>query len=137
MTFPRKTDPFVDIVLNRIDPEIRKSLTPEQIDAISSAVSENNPFKKQRIDMRGAFSLFFARFYFVFLIGRDISIVTRFMELERRQRSLNLGWYLPVVVIATFLFVLFVYLLYLLKSALGIDLFPDKHLRDFLGFGTQ
>jgi hypothetical protein len=128
---PFPIDPYTKSIFNRIEPEIRKSLTAAQISAIASAISEINTSDNYRIDWRGSFSLFFARFYFMILVGRDLGIETRIVELERRQRSLLLVKYMGKATIVLLLPLSFLYLLYLLKSALGINLFPNKHLWDF------
>jgi hypothetical protein len=88
------------------------------------------------IDARFNVSLFFGRFYLVFQFGRDRRETRQSIFAERRRKahvamSLMMFSLLTLDIIA-FLPGLF-FLLYILKSALGINLFPNKHLWDFLG----
>jgi hypothetical protein len=88
--------------------------------------------RKHRIDVRGTVPLFFRRYYFVILIGRDTRQETLRIEAERRYkvRKINNG------ISAFFLLMPFLLLLlllaYYLKSALGINLMPVLHLQDLL-----
>lgn len=82
---------------------------------------------KYIINARGVFSVYFARYFFVILIGEDRRQSTVDVVDERRGRAAfwgNLTFFLFVIFPYIALFVL---VLYFLKAALGIDVFPDIH----------
>jgi hypothetical protein len=118
--------------LDTIAPEIRDSLTPSQTEAVhtllKAAIPKPNP---KLVDLRFTVDLVLARFYVVLFVGQD-----------RRQQQRS---YLPhsvsrignalaavVLLLGLNLLISLVLLLfaYLVKSAAGIDLFPDSHLND-------
>ncbi|OGG46540.1 MAG: hypothetical protein A3F84_21630 [Candidatus Handelsmanbacteria bacterium RIFCSPLOWO2_12_FULL_64_10] len=125
-------DAFTDSVLRRIDPEVRDTLSPAQIEAVRDAVSAHQLLKGHPVDVRGILPLFFARYYFVFLMGRDRRAPTREIEADRRRKTALLGGGLFFVCAISPLILLALLFLYLLKSSLGIDLLPDAHLWDLL-----
>jgi hypothetical protein len=128
----RPIDAFTDSVLRRIDPEVRATLSPPQLDAIRDAVSAHRPLKGHPVDVRGIIPLFFARYYFVFLMGRDRRAPTRAIEADRRRKTALLGGGLFFVCAISPLILFTLLFLYLLKSSLGIDLLPDTHIWDLL-----
>jgi hypothetical protein len=110
--------------LRRLDPTVRASLSETQLDAIRDAMGDVEREKQHTLDIRGIIPLFFARYYFVFLLGRD----RRFERRDgTRRRTLAVVWGVclsaimlsPVIV---FVFVLF----YLVKLIFGVDLIPDS-----------
>ncbi len=86
--------------------------------------------RNHRIDLRGTLPLFFRRYYFVILIGRDTRQETKQIEAERRYRVRKVNNAISAaLLLLPFLLLLFL-LLYYLKSALGINIMPVKHLGD-------
>lgn len=127
----RDIDPFSDSVLKKINPEIKATLSKKQMHAFISALKSSQRGKKHSIDIRGLIPLFFVRFYFVFLMGRDTRRYTICLEDDRRKRSQYVvGIYIGLVISIIFMFIAFA-LLYTFKSFLGIDFFTAHHLRDF------
>jgi len=125
-------DTFTDHVFRRMDPEVRDGLTPRQRDAITEALRKSGP-RDHAVDLRFTLNLFFVRIYVVLLSGRDLRR-TSIEETARAQASarkalqslfLLAAYALPIMLVLALL-------LYLLKSMLGINLFEDKHLMDFL-----
>lgn len=112
--------------LSKLSSPIRESLTPEQLEALHQLLSEAIPKPSAKlVDLRFVIDLILSRFYIVLFIGKDN---------RRKQRS-----YIPRLitkignVIAVFIILLGVNLTlsafillaaYLLKSAIGLDLFP-------------
>jgi len=86
------------------------------------------------IDTRVSIPLYFARYYIVFLLGRDLRRSTRTILLERRRDSSQAaGFTLVFTLIWNILLILLVagfVIIYYLKSTMGIDIFPDMHLWD-------
>ena len=127
-------DPFTYHVMERIDPKVRASLTPAQLSAIKAAVSASRPSKKHPIDIRGVIPFFLVRYYFVILSGRDRRVHTQRTEEKRRWlTSLSGGLMLFILGVAPLIIIL-VLMLYLIKSAFGINVMPDMHLKDLLTF---
>ena len=127
-------DPFTYHVMEGIDPKVRASLTPAQLSAIKEAISATRPFKKHPINIRGIIPVFFARYYFVILSGRDRRLHTRRIEEKRRWlTSLSGGLMLFILGMAPLILIL-ILLLYLIKCAFGINIMPETHLKDLLMF---
>jgi ABC-type Fe3+ transport system permease subunit len=126
----KEVDAYTQHVMSNIPSEVFNTLNLLQIQAIESAIGKNAPFRKHPMDIRGTISLFFIRFYFVLLIGRDRRYTSREKEGRRRQKARSVGVifaiYSVICIIAPIIFLI----LYLLKSLVGIDLFPDSHLID-------
>ena len=121
-----EVDPFTDNIIRRIDPKIRDTLTTTQVTAIIAAI--RNPEKIRPIDIRGIIPLYFARYFYVLLIGRDKRAVMEREEHMRRKKASWLGGILFALLVSLpFLLLLFVFL-YLLKYFAGVDIVPDFHL---------
>ncbi len=121
-----EVDPFTDNIIRRIDPKIRDTLSTTQVTAIIAAI--RNPEKIRPIDLRGIIPLYFARYFFVLLIGRDKRAVMEREEHIRRKKASWLGGILFALLVSLpFLLLLFVFL-YLLKYFAGVDIVPDFHL---------
>jgi hypothetical protein len=127
MTEKSWIDPFADNIIERIDPKVRASLTPNQLSAIVTAIRDPNT-KKYPIDVRGVLPLFFARYFFVFLVGRDQRALRGRTEELRRHHASWIGVILFALFISVpFLLVLLLFL-YLLKLIWGWDIFPAFHI---------
>jgi len=121
-----EVDPFTDNIIHRIDPKIRDTLSTTQVTAIIAAI--RNPEKIRPVDIRGIIPLYFARYFFVLLIGRDKRAVMEREEHMRRKKASWLGGILFALLVSLpFLLLLFVFL-YLLKYFAGVDIVPDFHL---------
>ena len=132
MNIGNASSAFTFHVLSKIEPAIISSLTKKQYDAISGAITANAPKSRHAVDVRGVLSLFFVRFYFVILAGRDRRPAIQSLEEGRRREgdlcvSTTLMFFLLMPV---FLLVLLVY--YFIKAELGIDYLSDFHLFDVL-----
>ncbi len=84
------------------------------------------------IDIR--FSFWFIRYwYVVFIFGKDTR--NQYKSLDKGDMNVGLTTVARIVtyiVMFLVLLIFFLYLLYLLKSYVGIDLFPDLHLKDII-----
>ena len=86
--------------------------------------------RSHRLDFRGTIPLFFRRYYFVVLIGRDTRQETKKIEAERRYRVRRVNNAVSAFFLLIPFFLLVFLLLYYLKSALGINIMPVLHLSD-------
>ncbi|MCU7836677.1 MAG: hypothetical protein KZQ83_15685 [gamma proteobacterium symbiont of Taylorina sp.] len=123
---------FTHYVINQIKSDVRRSLTKVQLDEIKKAVSASTPLKEHPLDIRGIIPLFFFRFYFVFLLGRDHRRVTKRTEGLRRKET-DLWASITFFIIFTLpLLILGFFVIYFIKTELGINLFSEFHLIDVL-----
>lgn len=125
---------YADFTISRIDADVRESLTPTQLQAIRDALVANQPFKKHAVDVRGTIPLFFARFYFVVLAGRDKRRKTFDKEKRRAfEGNVSFGYLLSLLFlsfIAAMVWAAILLVVYWVKIELGIDLFSSIHLGD-------
>ncbi|MGF1744600.1 hypothetical protein [Vibrio minamisatsumaniensis] len=101
--------------------ETQESLSEEQKLAIEKAVNQVGLVAKHSVDIRKIFPWFGKRFYVVFLSGRD-------HRAAARQGESKWLAYLTTICLTMFVLtgvMLSLLALYLLKSALGIDLFKN------------
>jgi len=115
-----KTEPVIKNLLSRIPKDIADSFSEEQLTYLMTAIGSRS-WGKHTVDKRGTFKIPFYkwRFYYVLLLGRN------HRELSRREKSLSL---ITSAIFST-IFLMFsatlgLLVLYLMKSALGIDLLP-------------
>ncbi|MBW1779228.1 MAG: hypothetical protein JRL30_00625 [Deltaproteobacteria bacterium] len=123
-------DAYTHAVIERISPAIRASFTPAQISAIEQALMGGRIMKRHPVELRLSIPLFFARYYFIFMAGRDRRIGTQRAEARRKSKISLSGVILLLILGSSPLILLIILVLYLLKSALGIDLFHDLHLKE-------
>jgi len=130
-----ENDPFCKALFEGLPPDIRSSLSRAQIDALVTTLSHMNR-RKSRIDIRGEVSLFFQRYYYVFLAGPDRRRKVMKTLVNRRLNTLHGGTGVVLGVVYFFVFsilvVMVAFLLYKIKSFLDINIFPDRHLSDIL-----
>jgi len=105
-------------LLDRMPQDVQDSFTEEQLANIKLAISART-WGSHAIDVRSTIKFFSYRYYYVFVAGRNRR------ELSSRERKL--GLLIQAVALAVFLTfsaVFGILVLYLLKSAAGIDIFP-------------
>lgn len=129
-----KSEP--DPVLHRLQqlPEpILASLTPEQHAAVYSLLERSLPKPSPKIiDLRFVVDLLISRFYVVILVGKDRRTQQRRHVPAGVSRVGNLVAAIALLLsLNAFVSLGIFLLLYLLKSGVGIDIFPS-HLSDFL-----
>ncbi len=136
MVQPMTRDPYRDSVINSIPAAVRVTFSEVQLAALQQALAQVNGSSRHLVDVRTELSLYWVRYYIVFLLGRDRRDHVQQVSLDRRRRSRHAAkiglsvlvvWFLMVGAAVTAFIVL-----YLIKCHLNIDIFPDKHLRDFL-----
>lgn len=115
----KRHDPFIAGLKERLPEELRESFTEEQLEALKLAFGTRS-WGKHSVDLRSTVKFWHRRYYFVFLAGRNYRQLSR---LEQELSLLGKATVLAVILLACGLVGLL--LLYLLKSALGIDIFPD------------
>lgn len=112
--------PAIKNLLSRMPEEVANSFTDEQLTHLLTAVGSRS-WGKHKVDCRGTFKFPFYRwrYYYVLLAGKN------YRELSRQEKRVSL----LITATLSSLFLVFsaglgLLVLYLVKSALGIDLFP-------------
>ncbi|WP_166424109.1 3-phosphoshikimate 1-carboxyvinyltransferase [Paraglaciecola sp. 20A4] len=116
---PIEEDPAIVNLLERMPRSVQTSFSEEQLSHLRNAVSSRQ-WGHHSVDLRGTISWFKYRYYYVILAGKNHRNMTR--SQLRASRFVNA---VLLAVFFTFSAVMGVLLLYLLKSAAGIDLLPD------------
>jgi hypothetical protein len=114
-------DPAIRELLSRMPDSVAESFNEEQLSHLLTAVGARS-WGKHRVDVRGTFKIPFYRwrFYYVLLMGKN------HRGLSRKEIQLSLLTSTLVFSVLLMLCALGgLLLLYLIKSAIGIDLFPE------------
>lgn len=112
-------DPFTQGLVKRLPKDLQGSFTKEQLAALKIIFAKQS-WREHPIDFRRSVGLLNWRYYFVFIAGRDIR---RSRVNERPVMKALEAAFLSFFVIFMTLFGLLV--IYLIKSAMGIDVFPN------------
>lgn len=120
--------------LSMLEPEILASFTPTQLQAIHLMLEAAIPKPSPKIvDLRFGIDLIFSRFYVVLLLGQEKRRYRRHYIPRGIARIGNTIVAILLLISMNLLISLSILLLlYLAKSAVGIDLFPQEHLGDQL-----
>ncbi|WP_088894090.1 hypothetical protein [Leptolyngbya ohadii] len=119
--------------LHHIHPAILATFTPDQFEAVKEAFELATKPAPKLVDLRFVVDLIFDRYFVVLLVGKDRRQSRRAYLPERMSRVGNTIAAVLLLVGLNLLITLVIALLaYLVKSAIGIDVFPDAHLADQL-----
>ncbi len=113
-----RQDPAIAKLLERMPPDVQHSFTETQLSYLRVALGARQ-WGKHKLDLRGTVGLGRWRYYYLLVAGRN-------KRTEHRRHKA--GLLVKAVLISLLLVVSTMFgllLLYLLKSALGIDLFSD------------
>lgn len=115
-------DAFIIGLKQRLPADVRESFTDRQLEGLRSAFA-TRPWGKHKLDLRGTFRLWSNQYYFVLVGGRNKR------DLSRAQRNLSLAAKAGAITLFLFFSALVgLVVLYLIKSALGINLLPNHSL---------
>ncbi len=114
-----KRDAELNLFLRRMPETVRDSFSNEQLNGIKSALSRQRQ-GNHRVDIHHTISFFRYHYYYVFIAGRDQR------ELTRREEHISLLMKTAFTAIfLSFCALLGILVLYLIKSAMGINIFPN------------
>ncbi len=119
-----RQDPVIKKLLGKLPDDIADSYSERQLQGLRVALGDRT-WGKHFIDRRGTFAITFVRwrFYYVLLLGKNRRAYTR------REKHASLLMFMGLILLFLCISVLLGLLtLYLLKSALGIDLFEGTSL---------
>ncbi len=125
-------DPFAAYVFNNLSSDMLDSLTDEQIEALAEAIARQRGAGRHAAEIRGLIPLFFARYYYVILVGRDRRSKYDAVPHQRRKKANWLANILLVVLLSPAILIVMVAVLYAIKVAFGLNLIPGFHLPDYL-----
>lgn len=114
-----REDPTLISLLSRMPESVQHSFTEEQLANLRIALGARS-WGKHKIDFRSTISFFSYRYYYVFVAGRNRRELSR---AEKRRNLLIQSLFMTGFL--TFCSLMGLLVLYLIKSALGIDLFPN------------
>jgi len=127
-------DRTVEDYLDTIEPEILQSFHPQQLHAVKQVLEAAIPKPSPKIvDLRFGVDLVISRFYVVLFVGKDRRRKRRKFISEKVSRVGNaIATILLLIGLNLLISALLFLSLYLVKSALGVDFFPNEHLGDKL-----
>ena len=118
MTNAIHTDPVITKLLAKVPADMRGSFSDEQLLALKVALG-GRTWGTHALDLRFTLKWWRWQYYFVLLAGRNRRVLT---DRERRIQRISMALVLAVFLLVST--VVGVLVLYLVKSALGIDLIP-------------
>lgn len=114
-----RNDPFVKGMLKRLPTDQRESFSDDQLLGLKVALGAR-AWGVHPVDLRWTIKLWSKSYYFVFISGVNRRPSSRRQqELARIAKAMLLA---AIILLSTLMGLLF---LYVFKSALGIDIFPD------------
>ncbi|WP_111977076.1 3-phosphoshikimate 1-carboxyvinyltransferase [Algibacillus agarilyticus] len=117
-----KDDPVIKRLLERMPNEVADRFDEEQLAHIRNAIGARE-WGRHALDLRGTVKFYKWRYYYVILAGRNRRDLT---DKEKRvARIINACLITGVITLST---LLGLFVLYLIKSALGINLFEGYSL---------
>lgn len=123
-----------DDLLELLDQEMRSSFSANQLDSVRMLLASALPKPSPKlVDIRFEIDLLISRFYVVLFVGKDRRVKRRSPLPPLLNRLSNIAIAIVILVGINLLISvgLFIFL-YLVKSALNINLFPGDHLADQL-----
>lgn len=113
-----QTDPIITRLLDKVPADMRGSFSDEQLLALKVALG-GRTWGAHAVDARWTLKWWRWQYYFVFLAGRNRRVLT---DRERHIQRFSMALFLSVFLLVSAAVGILV--LYLIKSALGIDLIP-------------
>ena len=114
-----KRDVSLTKLLDRMPKNVQDSFSEEQLSYLKVAIGART-WGSHAIDVRSTIKFFRYRYYYVFVAGRNRR------ELTRKEKQIALAIHTCIVTLFLIMCSLLgVLVLYLIKSAMGIDIFPN------------
>lgn len=115
-----------DYYMHQIPVQILEKLNAEDKEDLKSVIHTAIPRSSPKlIDLRFAIDLIFARYFVVLMIGKDMRKQQRQYQVNGIAKVANvITAILLIVAMSLLVSAVTILILYLIKSALGIDLFP-------------
>ncbi|WP_350634598.1 3-phosphoshikimate 1-carboxyvinyltransferase [Pseudoalteromonas sp. GW168-MNA-CIBAN-0100] len=114
-----KADPAIRSLLNRMPSNVQKSFTEEQLAHLKVAIGARQ-WGKHAVDCRGVIKFLKYRYYFVLLAGRNRRELSK-----KEQKIAAISQAITISMFSFFVITILLLIIYLVKSALGIDIFSN------------
>ena len=116
----------VNYYMNQISVQILEKLSVQERENIYSVIQTAIPRSTPKlIDLRFVIDIVFARYFVVLMVGRDIRKQQRHYQVSGITKIANvIVAILLVIAMSLLISSVTILVIYLIKSALGIDLFP-------------
>ncbi|CAM4243441.1 3-phosphoshikimate 1-carboxyvinyltransferase [Pseudoalteromonas ostreae] len=112
-----RSDPAVRSLMERMPESIQNTFTDEQLAHLKIAIGARQ-WGNHAVDCRGVIKIFKYRYYYVLLAGRNRrQLSVKEQKIAKLTQTLIISFFVLVVFSTALL------IIYLLKSALGIDIF--------------
>lgn len=124
LSTPIRQDPVIKKLLDKLPSSLSSSYSDQQLEGIRVALGDRT-WGKHFVDSRGTFALPFIpwRFFYVFLLGKNRRTYTR------REKRASMLMFIGLIFSFIGISIVFgLFTLYILKSALGIDLLEGTSL---------
>ena len=114
-----KVDPAIRSLLNRMPSDVQASFTEEQLVHLKVAIGARQ-WGKHTVDCRSVIKFFKYRYYFVLLAGRNRRELSK-----KEQKIAAISQAITISMFSFFVITILLLISYLVKSALGIDIFSN------------
>ncbi|MDN3384675.1 3-phosphoshikimate 1-carboxyvinyltransferase [Pseudoalteromonas sp. APC 3358] len=114
-----KADPAIRSLLNRMPSDVQDSFTEEQLVHLKVAIGARQ-WGQHAVDCRGVIKFFKYRYYFVLLAGRNRRELSK-----KEQKIAAISQAITISMFSFFVITILLLIIYLVKSALGIDIFSN------------
>lgn len=115
---PHQSDPTISQLLGKLPAEMRDSFSDAQLLALKIALG-GRAWGQHAVDFRWTLKFWQWQYYLVVVAGRNRRTMS---ARERRLQELSLALFVSVFLM--FSTILGIFVVYIIKSALGIDLIP-------------
>ncbi|MEC7690495.1 MAG: 3-phosphoshikimate 1-carboxyvinyltransferase [Pseudomonadota bacterium] len=110
---------LIQKLLSKMPPDVAASFSEEQLIAMNKAIGGRS-WARHKLDVRGTINIWRTSFYFVVLAGKNRRELSRLeQQVGRATMALMFALFITFSVLSGLL------ILYLIKSALGINLFEN------------
>ena len=116
---PIQDDPFICVLLAKLPPEISISFSDAQLQGLKQAL-DTQAKSTHTMRLRYTFGFWRWHFYLTLLFGKERRELSR-----RAQEAERMALALATLLFVTFSTLLGMMVLYLVKSAMGINIFPN------------
>ena len=136
MTSPEKINNLKtpNYYLSSLDTRVAESFTEEQLKAVKHLLKQAIPKPSPKlVDLRFTIDLVFSRFYIVLFVGKDRRTQKRFYLQNKLVRVGNsIAAVILLIGVNLVISASLILVAYLIKSAIGVDIFANQHISDVL-----
>lgn len=125
-------DPHIEEILGRVPGKVARTFTPEQWEGVREALRQTSRLPRHLMHLRFILPFYFLRLYCIVIVGKDRRQRVEHILFERRRYASILIGALALAAIFAILVLSALAMLYIIKSASGVDLVPGAHFGDYI-----